>query len=184
MYFVIWRLFNRSSSFKLRHLLCHGFERCGSAFRQKDEHYDVASSIPGLLARNPNSSVHTLIGPLWCRLKAILGEAGDRIMMDLLTESAIFSPVEGESANYYQLSGPPIFDLEPCKVLEAAPPDGHIASPRPSSLHADTRTLCKIAFVRSRMFYAKAALNAKGGVRFGMRHIRQSSSTCLCTWHD
>jgi hypothetical protein len=26
--------------------------------------------------------------------------------------------------------------------------------------------------VRSRMLYAKAALNAKGGIRFGMRHIR------------
>jgi hypothetical protein len=30
-----------------------------------------------------------------------------------------------------------------------------------------------ITFVRSRMFYARAALNAKGGVRFGMRHIRK-----------
>ena len=30
-----------------------------------------------------------------------------------------------------------------------------------------------ISFVRSRMFYARAALNAKGRVTFGLRHIRE-----------
>ena len=30
-----------------------------------------------------------------------------------------------------------------------------------------------ITFVRSRMLYARATMNAKGGVRFGMRHIRK-----------
>ena len=29
-----------------------------------------------------------------------------------------------------------------------------------------------ITFVRNRMFYARAALNAKGMVQFGLRHIR------------
>ena len=33
-----------------------------------------------------------------------------------------------------------------------------------------------IIFVRRRMFYARAALNAKGQVTFGLRHIRESSS--------
>lgn len=42
---------------------------------------------------------------------------------------------------------------------------------------SNCRTPCKISFVRSRMFYAKAALNANGGIRFGMRHIRQWPST-------
>ena len=37
------------------------------------------------------------------------------------------------------------------------------------------RKLSTITFVRSRMLYARAALNAKGGVRFGMRHIRRLS---------
>jgi hypothetical protein len=31
-----------------------------------------------------------------------------------------------------------------------------------------------ISFVRSRMLFAKAALNAHGAVRFGLRHIRES----------
>lgn len=30
-----------------------------------------------------------------------------------------------------------------------------------------------ILFVRNRMLYARAALNAKGTVRFGLRHIRE-----------
>lgn len=30
-----------------------------------------------------------------------------------------------------------------------------------------------ISFVRNRMFYARAALNAKGKVTFGLRHIRK-----------
>ena len=37
----------------------------------------------------------------------------------------------------------------------------------------EPRKLTAIRFVRSRMLYARAALNAKGGVRFGMRHIRK-----------
>lgn len=96
-------------------------------------------------------------------------------MMDMLTESAIFCPIEGDSANYYQLSGPPIFDLEPRQMLTTDASEGLPANApgkRPLGPQIDVRTPCKIAFVRSRMFYAKAALNAKGGVRFGMRHIR------------
>jgi hypothetical protein len=31
-----------------------------------------------------------------------------------------------------------------------------------------------ISFVHHRMLYARAALNAQGGVRFGLRHIRMS----------
>jgi len=37
------------------------------------------------------------------------------------------------------------------------------------TLHTPTN----IAFVRSRMMYARAALNAKGDVQFGLRHIRE-----------
>ena len=34
------------------------------------------------------------------------------------------------------------------------------------------RSPSEITFVRNRMLYARAALNAKGGVRWGLRHIR------------
>ena len=36
-----------------------------------------------------------------------------------------------------------------------------------------------IIFVRNRMFYARAALNAKGKVTFGLRHIRESLEILL-----
>lgn len=170
---MIWRLFKHSSSHKLHHLLCHGFERSGSAFRRNNVNEDGASSIPGLVSRYPNSYVHTLKGPLWCRLHAVLGEDGDRIMMDMLTNCALFRPVDDKFANYYQLSGPPISDLEPVQVIKAAPGVSSDMALKQPGLVGEARTLSKIAFVRSRMLYAKAALNAKGGIRFGMRHIRQ-----------
>lgn len=47
-------------------------------------------------------------------------------------------------------------------------------------------SLATISFVRNRMFYARAALNAKGKVTFGLRHIRKririhSVFTLICT---
>ena len=36
-----------------------------------------------------------------------------------------------------------------------------------------------IIFVRNRMFYARAALNAKGKVTFGLRHIRKLRNSAL-----
>jgi telomerase reverse transcriptase len=81
--------------------------------------------------------------------------------MHLLLECAIFLPVDGGISNYYQLSGIPMPDLK-LPIANSAPPNQSAETKNPSA----------ITFVRSRMMYAKAALNAKGGVRFGMRHIR------------
>ena len=36
-----------------------------------------------------------------------------------------------------------------------------------------------ITFVRNRMLYAKASLNARGRVRFGLRHIREWKFICV-----
>lgn len=108
-------------------------------------------------------------------------------MMDMLTDCAIFRPVGDESAdlqfpvdksaNYFQLSGPPMFDLEPISASHTALLHPHLhphpSSHNPPALLIKEKTPCEIAFVRSRMFYAKPALNARGGIRVGMRHIRQ-----------
>jgi len=48
-----------------------------------------------------------------------------------------------------------------------------------NGLHTENRKPSTITLVRSRMLYARAALNAKGGVRFGMRHIR-TKPDCEC----
>jgi len=48
------------------------------------------------------------------------------------------------------------------------PVSGAIGSP-----HLHCRSPVAITFVRHRMFYARAALNAKAKVTFGLRHIRE-----------
>lgn len=93
--------------------------------------------------------------------------------MDLLLSDSIFLPVAGDCGNYYQLSGFPISELKPELTTSNASPsvllEAALLPPRPTD---EVRKPTAITFVRSRMLYAKAALNAKGGVRFGMRHIR------------
>lgn len=143
--------------------------------RQHEEGENVTSSIPGLMQRCPNEYVKLLKEPVWCRLHAVLGRGGDRIMMNMLLDCPIFLPVVGDRSNYYQISGHPISDQKlPQNPLDVAVqnPTAAVKRPTPSALNKCHRTPSAITFVRSRMLYAKAALNAKGGVRFGMRHIR------------
>jgi hypothetical protein len=172
---VIWLLFKRSTFHKPAHLLCHGFLRANHTDRAQITDTNPASSIPGIISQSPNEYVRTLKESAWCRLHALLGQGGDRIIMNLLLECAIFSPVKGGVGNYYQLSGVPISDLksEDTRKTESDKNAVHGAA-NPKFLHdtSGQKSPSTIIFVRSRMLYAKAALNAKGGVRFGMRHIR------------
>ncbi|KAF2794045.1 hypothetical protein K505DRAFT_361455 [Melanomma pulvis-pyrius CBS 109.77] len=170
--FVIWRLFKRSTSHRPSHLLCHGFQR-GSGQGQYGAKANAITGIPGLVAHFENIYVHTVKGPLWCRLHAVLGEGGDRIMMDLLLDCGIFYSIEGRPGNYYQLSGIPISEIKYEPLIKD---DGISKAAEPTKqkldvLNSENRKPSTITFVRSRMLYARAALNAKGGVRFGMRHI-------------
>lgn len=80
-------------------------------------------------------------------------------MIDLLVDCAIFRAVKAGKGNMQQLCGIPISELS---SLEAKPIDKENPV-RPS----------EISFVRSRMLYARAALNARGAVHFGLRHIRE-----------
>jgi telomerase reverse transcriptase len=173
--FVIWLLFRRSTAHKPSHLLCHGFQRAAHTGRAHNDHVEPASSVPGLVERSPNSHVRTLKEPTWCRLHALLGQRGDRIMMDMLLECAIFLPVHGGTGNCYQLCGIPVSDLRPDQKHKEDPVHdeaNQLAKGVLTSQHSENRSPSAITFVRNRMLYAKAALNAKGGVRFGLRHIR------------
>lgn len=173
--FVIWLLFRRSTSHKPSHLLCHGFQRAANTNRAHVADADPTSSVPGLISRSSNSHVRTLKEPVWRRLHALLGQGGDRIIMDMLLECAIFCQVDGGTGNLYQLSGIPISDLKPeQKSKDHAGHDemSHTTKGLPLNHCSEHRSPSAITLVRSRMLYAKAALNAKGGVRFGMRHIR------------
>lgn len=174
MDFVIWRLFRRSTFYRPSHLLCHGFQRSNAQVR--DGPQKTAHAIPGLVSHYRNTSVETLKGPLWCRLHAVLGQGGDIIMLDTLLDCGLFSPVQGDRGNFIQLSGVPLSELKPL-AASGVPPivssKENSAHRKPRALVSENRTPSAIRFVRNRILYARAALNAKGGVRFGMRHIRR-----------
>ncbi|KAI4928873.1 hypothetical protein J4E85_005495 [Alternaria conjuncta] len=94
--------------------------------------------------------------------------------MDMLLECSIFILVSADMGNYYQLSGVPVHEVkldEPQKSNIARVNADKQALTKSSQLKIESKKPGAITFVRSRMLYAKAALNAKGGVRFGMRHI-------------
>jgi len=170
--FVIWLLFQRCTSHKPLHLLCHGFHRAARANHANQADNVPISSVPGLVERSPNCHVRTLKEPVWCRLHALLGRGGDRMIMNLLLECALFCPVSGGTGNFYQLSGVPVPDLKPDQKLPHQGEITKVAKAPNLTQCVEERSASTITFVRSRMLYAKAALNAKGGVRFGMRHIR------------
>ena len=106
----------------------------------------------------------------------LLGKEGDRIMLDLLVDCAIFRSVKAGKGNLYQLSGTPVSELEP--LFQAGNKENCL--PPVAGAAAAERRPSEISFVRSRMLYARAALNARGLVRFGLRHIRML--TFLSFW--
>jgi hypothetical protein len=67
-----------------------------------------------------------------------------------------------ESISIADEAGHPLGDLQPLA-----------AKPQPSLKTA--RSPSSITFVRNRMMHARAAVNKQGGVRFGLRHIREQS---------
>lgn len=95
-------------------------------------------------------------------------------MIDLLLDCGVFSKVLAGHGNYCQLSGTPVSELDYWSLQNAA--EGAAASSRGGTTlkKSACRNPSAISFVRSRMLYARAALNARGLVHFGLRHIRES----------
>lgn len=90
-------------------------------------------------------------------------------MIDLLVDCAIFKSVKAGKGNLYQLCGTPISELEPLTQIIR---DKKSSQSTGSGQTGAEIRLSEIAFVRSRMLYARASLNARGLVHFGLRHIR------------
>ncbi|POR39451.1 Telomerase reverse transcriptase [Tolypocladium paradoxum] len=155
--FVIWQLFQRETKATSwpKHLLCDGF-------RKRAREGDPGSTtIPGVYSLYPNSHVAALMLAPWPHLLALLGQSGQRIMIDLLLDCSIFLTVGAGLGNYYQLGGVPLSELELSSNPPALNPNGRPAARKPSD----------ITFVRSRIFYAKPALTARGRVQAGYKHI-------------
>lgn len=176
--FAIWLLFHKTHRHAHRppHMLCHGFQRASHPRKSNEDHCAIAG-IPGIVSHYPNANVNALKGSSWTELLGFLGKEGDRIMLDLILDCGIFLAGDEGQGNYYQLSGTPLTDLQ---FLGASALQTKVNNSRPEpcmtskSCHVPQTTHknpAAIIFVRSRMFYARPALNAKGRVTFGLRHI-------------
>ncbi|PGH29534.1 telomerase reverse transcriptase [[Emmonsia] crescens] len=178
--FAILTLFNRyrGSFYRPPHLLCHGFQRATNQCRPNHEH-DAMTGIRGIVPQYPNRNVSALKNSPWTEVLGLLGRSCEEIMLHLLLDCSVFIQVDEKRGSFYQLSG---IQLSELKTLDSSPHAKYAQgaaekvtkntaakTPRPAEnvLH----TPATITFVRSRMLYARAALNAKGRVRFGLRHI-------------
>lgn len=95
-------------------------------------------------------------------------------MIDLLLDCAIFNHVEAGRENYHQICGIPVSDLD-YRSAHTVVVDSANASEKRLPQGGAARGPSEVTFVRSRMLYARAALNARGLVHFGLRHIRRLS---------
>jgi len=154
----------------------------------------IISAIPGVISTYPNSHVTSIKASPWPQVLALMGKEGERMMIDLILDCGVFLPVRSGRGSYYQLSGLSTFVGSPVVLLICltGQPLGEL-KPLPKTngvtnlpvttenskfaidaTKSEIRTPASIVFVRNRMLYARAALNAQGGVRFGLRHIRRS----------
>ena len=136
-----------------KNLLCDGFRwKMASNRCLQGDQGSLEADIPGLFSVYSNCRVQAIKEGHWVQLLSLLGKEGERIMIDLFLDHAIFHAVEAGRNNLYQLSGTLISEASNKASL---PPN-------------------QIAFVRSRMFYGKAITNARGFVCFGFNKRRTS----------
>lgn len=95
-------------------------------------------------------------------------------MIDLLLETGIYEVIDRARGQLSQISGIPASELDishsPAKSRNVK---ADISGIKPQQIFRESlsRSHSDIQFVRNRMYYARPAANAKGSVRFGMRHI-------------
>ncbi|KAI8960938.1 hypothetical protein F5Y11DRAFT_248676 [Daldinia sp. FL1419] len=145
--YVVRTIFSRDKSATWpKHLLCDGYSR-GRGL--------------GIRAFRSNPHVETLKQSPWPQLLALMGDSAEHIMINLLLDCAIFVPLKAGLNNLCQISGKPLPDAELLTQEKYGDLPGSCVVKSPS----------EIIFVRNRMLYAKASLNAHGVVHFGLRHI-------------
>lgn len=84
-------------------MLCHGYQRTNGPLAGDD--HGTLPGIPGIVLHYPNSHVGTLKSRPWTNLLNLLGKDGEKIMLELILDCAIYAAVEKGLDNYYQLSG-------------------------------------------------------------------------------
>ncbi|KAF4510782.1 hypothetical protein G6O67_002648 [Ophiocordyceps sinensis] len=153
--FVVWLLFQREprASTWPKHLLCDGFRRGAR------EGALGGLAIPGIYSLYPNPHAAALKQAPWPHLLLLLGQSGQRLMVDLLVDCSIFMGLDAGSGNYYQLSGAPLSELD----LSNGSLTSRLDCP-PAA-----RRLSDIAIMRRHLFYARPTLTARGRTQPGYR---------------
>jgi telomerase reverse transcriptase len=105
--YVIWRLFSREKKANAwpKHLLCDGFRKNVSAITAPTREMNKGQTMPGIFSVYPNHHVQALKEAPWPHILALLGKSGERIMIDLLMDTAMFVTIHAGKGNFYQLSG-------------------------------------------------------------------------------
>jgi telomerase reverse transcriptase len=120
------------------------------------------TSIPGIIQLHPNDNLKAVQSAPWSNILPLLGADAELIFINLLLDCGIFTRVQSGTDNYAQLSGIPMPELA---QNQHAHPEARFGKRQDVVLKAGA-----IRFVRHRMLYARASLNAGGGVRFGLHH--------------
>ncbi|OTA01947.1 hypothetical protein A9Z42_0022850 [Trichoderma parareesei] len=150
--FVIWLLFSREKAGPWpKHVLCDGFRKSAR------EDQSARSTIPGIYSYYPNFHEKALREAPWPHLLALLGQAGEKVMIELLSKCSIFLKVDAGLDNYVQLTGVPLSELDTKTQDDVS--------------KSRVRKPSEITLVRSRIFYAKPTTTAKGSVHAGFKHI-------------
>lgn len=192
--YVIWLLFSREVKHGTwpKHMLCDGFRKSPTS-RPPQRAQDQGSvsvpgsgksaattaqpNIPGVFQLHHNHCVKALKESPWPQLLTLLGRSGQRIMLDLLLDCSVFVAVKAGKGNYNQLTGMQMSEMDPLTTVGTTPKSSSSKdSDRKKAPGSTFRQPSEITFVRSRMMYARAALNARGNVHFGLRHIRKYPS--------
>ena len=85
-------------------MLCDGFRRDHGA-RFQEQAGARGTNIPGIFSIYENQRVKALKESPWPELLKLLGQSGDRIMISMLLNCAVFLSVKSGQGNYYQISG-------------------------------------------------------------------------------
>ncbi|PCH03091.1 Reverse transcriptase [Penicillium occitanis (nom. inval.)] len=174
--YVISHLFRRSN--KPQHVLANGFHLATRRQIEEQKFGAMTFNIPGVVLQIPNPHVIALKTRPWTDVLSLLGGDGEDIMGKLLIDCGVFSCIDEEKASYSQISGTHLSELEPLKLEDESCQDRKSRTdpvktiPKVFTKPADVlHKPNSIVFVRRRMLYARPAINSKGGVRFGLRHI-------------
>ncbi|KAJ5677257.1 uncharacterized protein N7477_002890 [Penicillium maclennaniae] len=161
--FAIESLFRKAGYQRPEHLLTHGFRRLAVG-------QNAVDVIPGVVAQFPNHNVRILKEAPWADVLGLLGQSGDEIMIRLLLDCGIFSPIDARRGIYFQLSGLPLSGLQQIGdshfKIEAdhqagAEKDGHV-------VRGKARGPNSIILLRRRMLYSRTTGPAKENAPFGL----------------